>query len=315
MPLRALVLLLLLLGTDAIRPEIPAVRPQSKPVRTPPPRAALDALGKSTAIFAVANGVGFGLSACTGWHYHLDLIGTGVFSVSALVVRGTSLVQRLSAGAVAAWSAKLASFLFYRALQMKRDARLEGTLSTVTGAAGFWFISFLWGVVVSLPHTLAAVVPAAVQPAFGATSAVGLGMFLLGLLVETLADGQKWAFKSNPANRGRFCDAGVWSLSQHPNWLGNLLLWSGVLVMNAPALLAPVAGRPRWRRYARFGAAALGPLFLLALFSAQANGSIANAVELAQAKYGADPRYEAYLSSTPLLFPTLRSLRATLGLS
>eukprot|EP00966_Prymnesium_polylepis_P163907 3789712-Prymnesium_polylepis.1 len=25
---------------------------------------------------------------------------------------------------------------------------------------------------------------------------------------------------------GRFCDAGVWKLTQHPNWFGNLLLWT-----------------------------------------------------------------------------------------
>ena len=53
------------------------------------------------------------------------------------------------------------------------------------------------------PHTLAAGVPAAAQPAFGGTSAVGLAMYVVGLVVETLADGQKWAFKSNPLNAGK----------------------------------------------------------------------------------------------------------------
>ena len=183
-------------------------------------------LATSTAVFAGANLLGFGISISTGWHYHLDLIGTGVFTISALLLRGTSRVQQLSAAAVSIWATKLASFLFFRALQVKRDARLETVLSSGSGAAGFWLLSFLWAFVVSLPHTLVAGVPAVAHPRVGVVSTAGLAMFALGLTLETAADGQKWLFKGDPANVGRFCDAGVWKLCQHPNWMGNLLIWS-----------------------------------------------------------------------------------------
>ena len=53
-----------------------------------------------------------------------------------------------------------------------------------------------------------------------------------------VADLQKWQFKADPANKGKFCDAGVWKLSQHPNWAGNLLMWTGITIFNAPTLLA-----------------------------------------------------------------------------
>ena len=122
---------------------------------------------KSAAIFGSANALGFGISAATGSHLHLDLIGTGVFAVAAVATAGADARQRCSAGAVALWAVKLSSFLFYRALQTQHDGRLTEILSTTSGAAGFWFISFAWGWVVSLPHTIAAGVPAAGRPRFG----------------------------------------------------------------------------------------------------------------------------------------------------
>ena len=190
-------------------------------------------VASSAVIFGAANGLGLGISLATGWHYHLDLIGTGIFAVAAMAVAGQAPLQRASAFAVAGWAVKLAGFLFYRALQTKYDGRLTDLLSSPTGAFGFWFISFAWGWFVSLPHTLAASVPAASVPAMRTgCSVLGLGLFAVGVVVETLADAQKWAFKQNAATRGAFCDVGVWRLCQHPNWLGNLLLWSGALLLN-----------------------------------------------------------------------------------
>jgi len=194
------------------------------------------ALGTSAAAFGIANALGLGISLATDSHLHLDLIGTGVFGIAALLLRGTDLRQQLSAGAIALWSTKLAAFLFYRACAGSgRDARLEDTLSTTTGAIGFWTISCLWGVFVSLPHTLAAGVATGIRPP-SAPLLAGLGLltFGAGLVLETAADMQKYKFKMDPANRGKFCDAGVWSLSQHPNYAGNLLIWTGITLLNAP---------------------------------------------------------------------------------
>ena len=137
----------------------------------------------------------------------------------------------------------------------------------------------------------------------------GMLMYAVGLCLETAADAQKWMFKQDPANRGKFCDVGVWQISQHPNWLGNLMIWSGLFLFNAPTLLANAPKGAGWlRRFGRFAGAAASPLFLLALFYAQATDVIANAVSLAEAKYGKDPRYQKYVQSVPLVLPTFGSI-------
>lgn len=277
----------------------------------------------SLAIFGVANAIGFLISAATGWHYHLDLIGTGVFSISAFILRGDTLAQACSAGAIGLWATKLASFLFYRVLQTRYDARLSNTLSTTTGQFGFWFISFLWGWFVSLPHTLAAGVPVSERPEFGVIHMLGLIMFAVGFYIETAADYQKWMFKANSANAGKFCDVGVWKLCQHPNWFGNLLLWSGIFVLNSPTLLADGSALalgglalPTWiGAVTRLLSAAMSPLFLFWLFSGQANGRppLQQGFELMQERFGSDAAFIAYEASTPRLIPTLQSIKESVS--
>jgi steroid 5-alpha reductase family enzyme len=56
---------------------------------------------------------------------------------------------------------------------------------------------------------------------------ISLTLFVLGLVIEIVADGQKFAFKSNPANKGKLLDQGLWAFSRHPNYFGESLLWWG----------------------------------------------------------------------------------------
>lgn len=260
-------------------------------------------------IFGAFNVFGFGISLATGSHVHLDLLGTGAFAAVAAATRGPDLRSRLSALAVGLWSARLTSFLFYRALQTGHDARLDETLSTTTGAFGFWLISFLWGLVTALPHSLGA--GSTYRPPMGASAAAGGALFLFGLFWEVVSDFQKWAFKQDAANRGKFCDIGLWSMSQHPNYFGNLCIWTGVFLLNAVTLLGPpgaggTTGMSLLKRVPGCWRLFLGlasPLFLAALFQGQASGAITNTVELAMKRYGDDPAYQKYIETVPLIFP------------
>ena len=78
-------------------------------------------------LIGAGNLLGFGISAATGSHLHLDLIGTGIFAVAAFATRGAAAGQAtrqlLSAGCVGLWATKLSGFLFYRALQTRHDGQ------------------------------------------------------------------------------------------------------------------------------------------------------------------------------------------------
>lgn len=63
----------------------------------------------------------------------------------------------------------------------------------------------------------------------------GLALYAVGFLIETIADRQLAAFLRQPDNRGRVMDRGLWSVSRHPNYLGEVILWWGLGLMGGPS--------------------------------------------------------------------------------
>ena len=61
---------------------------------------------------------------------------------------------------------------------------------------------------------------------------VGAIIFILGFLVEVIADNQKTKFRSSPKNKDKFITTGLWSYSRYPNYLGEITLWTGVSIMS-----------------------------------------------------------------------------------
>jgi steroid 5-alpha reductase family enzyme len=269
-------------------------------------------------IYAISDFVvGFLVSIFTGSHLHLDLVGSGAFAAATLPYLWSSVAHiRWSSTAICLWGTKLALFLFYRATKVKHDYRLTDVLASTQGTFQFWFITFVWNIMASLPHLI------------GLTSdrdntlalVSGGALYLAGFTIETLADLQKYFFKQQQASAAasQFCNVGLWKYSQHPNWFGNLLLWTGILVMNLPALIEPlqaVGGADnnvvtnlllRLWSVRKLILACLGPSFLWLLFNGQATGTITTAVELANAKYGKNPKYTEYIKEVPLIIPKLK---------
>jgi steroid 5-alpha reductase family enzyme len=54
-----------------------------------------------------------------------------------------------------------------------------------------------------------------------------VALFLAGFAFEAVADAQLTSFLAEPGSRGRVMDRGLWSLSRHPNYFGDFLLWWG----------------------------------------------------------------------------------------
>ena len=138
-----------------------------------------------------------------------------------------------------------------------------------------------------LPQALALGGSATVKSSaiMGSTMRLGPGGFACaavaaaGILCEATADFQKFAFKKDPANKGAFCDAGLWKWSQHPNYAGELLTWYGLFGLAAPALWQTSSRATGVLRYLpaptkALALAAVGPAFLTLLLCGQADGSI-----------------------------------------
>ena len=74
----------------------------------------------------------------------------------------------------------------------------------------------------------------------------GLVIWLLGFIFETVGDWQLARFKSNPENKGKVLDTGLWRYTRHPNYFGNFSMWWGIYMISINAggawtILSPAA--------------------------------------------------------------------------
>lgn len=116
---------------------------------------------------------------------------------------------------------------------------------------------------------------------------IGAALMLLGFLMETVADQQKKAAKA--VNPHRFVDTGLYRFVRCPNYLGELILWTGVLVSGFGSL-------------AGFGQWVLAIIGYLGIIYVMFSG--ARRLELRQSRtYGADPEYQKYSTTVPIILP------------
>ena len=54
---------------------------------------------------------------------------------------------------------------------------------------------------------------------------LGALILLVGIAGEAMADAQLRAFRTDPANKGRVCDVGLWRWSRHPNYFFEWFGW------------------------------------------------------------------------------------------
>lgn len=69
----------------------------------------------------------------------------------------------------------------------------------------------------------------------GALAWTGFALWLVGMVFETLGDAQLKAFLSDPANKGKVLDTGLWRYTRHPNYFGDACVWWGIWLAAAEA--------------------------------------------------------------------------------
>ena len=134
----------------------------------------------------------------------------------------------LMAAMVAFWGIRLATHLLRRITSEPEDGRYQQLRREWQGKnASLRFLFFfefqaLLDVVLSLPMLVAALNP---TPQLSALESAAVGLWLVAVIGETVADAQLAAFKRDRANRGRVCQQGLWRYSRHPNYFFEWFIW------------------------------------------------------------------------------------------
>lgn len=181
---------------------------------------------------------------------------------------GLSARQYLASLFIIVWGARLSGFLLFRILKTGKDDRFDDKRDSIVKFGGFWVFQMIWVWTVSMPVTI--LNSPAVQrydpqrTGIGACEGVGIAMWAIGFLCESVSDVQKYRFRSNPSNKGRTCDVGLFSWSRHPNYFGEMLLQFGIyLIALGPTAYGVVP--PRTGTAAAQVASIVGPCLLCTL--------------------------------------------------
>ncbi|DAZ95683.1 TPA: hypothetical protein N0F65_002993 [Lagenidium giganteum] len=227
-----------------------------------------------------------------------DLAGTLNFLVLALlslVVQGIYSTRTIVVTAfVVVWALRLGSYLLIRVLNRGKDERFDQMRGNCLNFFGFWVFQIFWVFVVSTPVMLVNSGDDAVDvAAFGTASDVlGTVLWVIGFVIEAVADSSKDAFYRNKENRGKLLCSGVWKYSRHPNYFGEIVCWTGVFLLSA----ATFVGDQKW-----FAVGVVSPLmtFILLMFLS----GIPLAEERYDTRFGAQPFYLEYKKSTSPVIP------------
>ena len=183
------------------------------------------------------------------------------------------------------WAVRLGSFLFFRIKKAGEDKRFREIKTSFTRFFMVWTISGMW---VSLCSMCA-------LTAIASNNGVvlnylfyfGLVIFFVGISIEVISDNQKTKFRKDPKNKDRFINTGLWSRSRHPNYVGEITLWSGVAIISFSSLEG-------WQYVSLISP--IFTYFLLVYVS-----GVPQLEESGQKKWGHLKDYQDYIKKTPSL--------------
>ena len=185
------------------------------------------------------------------------------------------------------WGLRLSLFLLWRNWGQAEDRRYHAMREH--HGPRFWWVSLLtvfllqaailW--FVSLPIQVVASQGTLTPPNW--LDGLGILLWVIGFLFETIGDWQLARFKADPANARRVMDRGLWRYTRHPNYFGDFCVWWGIYLIAA-------AGGAGWTL--------LSPL-VMSLLLLKVSGVVLLEKTIADRR----PDYSEYRARTSAFFP------------
>ena len=232
---------------------------------------------KNYGLVDIAWGLNFVLVAITSFIYTLSM---SILSIFTLVL-------------VSIWGLRLSYHLWVRNRGKDEDFRYVSMRKKFGKHPNFqaYFKVFMFqgllALIISLPIQTSFILPTENSIYGYIVLVLGVLFYLIGLLFESLGDQQLKVFKRDPNNKGKIIDKGLWSLTRHPNYFGDFMIWFGYTVMMLSSLKLDYL-------YTIVG-------FLIMAFLLR----FVSGVPLLEKKYKDNALYQAYAKKTPIFFPKL----------
>ena len=187
---------------------------------------------------------------------------------------------------ISLWAVRLGSFLFSRIHKDGEDKRFRTIKTSASQFFMTWTLQGMWVSICSMCAITGISSTEGIIP--NNLFYIGFALFIIGFSIEIIADRQKTIFRSIEENKDKFITTGLWSKSQHPNYFGEILLWSAVAIMSFSSLSGT--------QYLTM----ISPVFTYVLLVYISGVRMLD--DMGNKKWGHIEEYKAYKKNTPRLF-------------
>ena len=224
---------------------------------------------------------------------YYDLVGSLTYittiSLAYFSVENKTMIDSIIYFYVMVWASRLGIYLFRRVRNDGKDVRFEKAKRHF-----FWFLQYWMGQALWVSLTACAAIIAILSPeedTLPVLAIVGMALWLSGFTIESISDYQKRVFRKENNSSESFIHTGLWARSRHPNYFGEITLWTGITVI----ALNTLSGI----EYITL----ISPVFVYMLLTRMSGVNLLE--RIADERYGHLEEYQRYKRNTPVLVPKL----------
>ena len=224
---------------------------------------------------------------------YYDLVGSLTYittiSLAYLSVENKTMIDSIIYFYVMVWALRLGIYLFRRVRNDGKDVRFEKAKKHF-----FWFLQYWMGQALWVSLTACAAIIAILSPeedTLPVLAMVGMALWLSGFAIESISDYQKRVFRKENNPSEAFIHTGLWARSRHPNYFGEITLWTGIAVIALNTL--------NGIEYVTL----ISPVFVYILLTRMSGVNLLE--RIADERYGHLEEYQRYKRNTPVLVPKL----------
>ncbi len=187
---------------------------------------------------------------------------------------------------VSVWAVRLSTFLFLRVKKIGEDIRFKKIKKSFSRYLFTFTLQGFWVFMCVFP---ALIILNSIESRLDIYTLIGCIVWLFGFVFQVIADIQKSKF--NKTKKGKFISNGLWSISRHPNYFGEFLIWTGVTIIS----LSSLSGF----QYLVL----LTPIFVYLLLNKVSGVNLLE--EIGDRRWGHKIEYQNYKKNTPVFFPRI----------
>jgi len=224
---------------------------------------------------------------------YYDLVGSLTYittvSLAYFSVENKTMIDSVIYFYVMVWALRLGIYLFRRVRNDGKDVRFEKAKRHF-----FWFLQYWMGQALWVSLTACAAIIAilsAEEDTLPVLAIVGMVLWISGFTIESISDYQKRVFRKENNPSESFIHTGFWARSRHPNYFGEITLWTGIAVIALNTL--------NGIEYVTL----ISPVFVYILLTRMSGVNLLE--RIADERYGHLEEYQRYKRNTPVLVPKL----------